>query len=145
GKECAMNNIHSALEFITRRDIAEEINLWPQIAARIERKDTVTMNPKLKLVWVVVLVLIVLLALSGVAYAVGNLFCYIPGVRIVEQSAPIRVLAEPVSVTRDGVTVAVTQATITGDKTSIVYRVLGVPHSAYSDREDVVGCISHEY
>ncbi|MGC1379243.1 MAG: hypothetical protein WA821_23635 [Anaerolineales bacterium] len=135
-----MNNIHSALESIARRDIPEQTNLWPQIAARIERKDTV-MNPKLKLVWTVALVLFVLLALSGVAYAVGNLLGYIPGVGLVEQGAPIRVLAEPVSVTREGVTVAVSQVTITGDKTIVVSRELGVPHSAYPENEAMGGCI----
>ncbi|HEX7393449.1 MAG TPA: hypothetical protein VF313_00840, partial [Anaerolineaceae bacterium] len=35
--------------------------------------------------------------------AVLQLFGYIPGVGIVDQSSPIRVLAEPVSVTRDGI------------------------------------------
>ena len=74
-----------------------------------------------------------------------KLFGYIPGVGIVDQSNPIRVLAEPVSVTRDGITVTVTSATLTGDRTQIVYRIFGVPGSAYPDREDVAGCWSREY
>ena len=69
-----------------------------------------------------------------------KLFGYIPGVGIVDQSNPIRVLAEPVSVTRDGITVTVTSATLTGDRTQIAYRIFGVPGSAYPDREDVAGC-----
>ncbi|MEA5078719.1 MAG: hypothetical protein VB013_09140 [Anaerolineaceae bacterium] len=74
-----------------------------------------------------------------------KLFGYIPGVGIVDQSNPIRVLAEPVSVTRDGITVTVTSATLTGDRTQIAYRIFGVPGSAYPDREDVAGCWSREY
>jgi len=74
-----------------------------------------------------------------------KLFGYIPGVGIVDQSNPIRVLAEPVSVTRDGITVTVTSATLTGDRTQIAYRIFGVPGSAYPDREDIVGCITQEY
>ena len=74
-----------------------------------------------------------------------KLLGYIPGVGVVDTSAPIRVLAEPVSVTRDGVTVTVTSATLTREKTQIVYRIFGVPSSAYPDREDVMGCVKREY
>ncbi len=45
--------------------------------------------------------------LSGVAYAIGRSLGYIPGTGIVEQGAPIRVLAEPVSLTRDGITLTI--------------------------------------
>jgi Tol biopolymer transport system component len=77
--------------------------------------------------------------------AVRGLFGYIPGVGIVDQSAPIRVLAEPVSVTRDEISITVTSATLTGDKTHIEYRIFGVPGSAYPDREDVIGCSKQPY
>lgn len=98
--------------------------------------------------WVATFVIAVLLAgilLIGpqrVLAAVRGLFGYIPGVGIVDRSAPIRVLAEPVSLTRDGVTVRVTQATLTGDRTQIVYQVFGVPRSAYPESEAVSGCIT---
>jgi len=69
-----MNKIHSALESIAHRDIPEETNLWPQIAARIERKDTVNMNPKLKLAWTVVLVLLGMILATTAAYAVYRYF-----------------------------------------------------------------------
>ena len=49
--------------------------------------------------------------------AVRQLFGYIPGVGIVDQSAPIRVLAEPVAVTRSGITLTVTEALLSADKT----------------------------
>jgi len=74
-----------------------------------------------------------------------KLIGYIPGVGIVDQSAPIRVLTGPVSVTRDGITVTVTSATLTGDRTQIAYRIFGVPGSAYPDSENVAGCWSREY
>jgi len=70
---------------------------------------------------------------------------YIPGVGIVDSSSPIRVLAEPVSQTREGVTITVTSATLTSDRTHLEYRIFGVPRSAYPDREDVIGCIQPEY
>jgi hypothetical protein len=77
--------------------------------------------------------------------AVLQLIGYIPGVGIVDQSVPIRVLAEPVSVTRDGISITVTSAVLTGDRTHIEYRIFGVPGSAYPTREDVVGCTQSEY
>ena len=70
---------------------------------------------------------------------------YIPGVGIVDESAPIRVLAEPVSVTRDGITITVTSATLTADRTQIAYRIFGLPASAYPTREDIEGCMPSEY
>jgi len=126
-------------------ELLKKSRLWRRLAARGERKDTVNMNPKLKLAWTIALVLLVLLAISGVAYAVGKMLGYIPGVGLVEQGAPIRVLAEPVSVTRDGVTVAVSQVTITSEKTIVIFRELGVPHSAYPESEAVAGCMGTAY
>jgi hypothetical protein len=101
-----------------------------------------------------VMAVVVLLLLTAGLFAVGpqrvlaafrQVFGYIPGVGIVEQNAPLRVLAEPVSVTRDGITITVTSATLTGDKTHIDYRIFGVPGSAYPNREDVIGCTQREY
>jgi WD40 repeat protein len=77
--------------------------------------------------------------------AMRGLFGYIPGVGIVDQSAPFRVLAEPVSVTRDGISITVTSALLTGEKTHIEYRIFGVPGSAYPNREDMMGCTTPEY
>ena len=77
--------------------------------------------------------------------AVRQLLGYIPGVGIVDQSAPIRVLAEPVSQTREGITITVTGATLTSDRTHIEYRIFGVPRSAYPDREDIHGCFESDY
>ncbi|MDK2980498.1 MAG: hypothetical protein PWQ55_845 [Chloroflexota bacterium] len=77
--------------------------------------------------------------------AVVRLFGYIPGVGIVDDSSPIRVLAEPVSVTRDGITITVSSATLTGDQTHIDYRIFGVPGSAYPRSESEPGCMQREY
>ncbi len=102
-------------------------------------------------VWVIA---IIILFLTAALFAIGpqrvlaafrQLFGYIPGVGIVNQSAPIRVLAEPVSITRDGITITVTSATLTGDRTHIDYRIFGIPASAYPGREDVTGCMQQAY
>ncbi len=102
--------------------------------------------------WVIGTVAFLLLA--GALAAIGpqrvlaafrQLFGYIPGVGIVDTSEPIRVLAEPVTIIREGISITVTSATLTGDQTHIEYRIFGVPGSAYPDREDVIGCIEQPY
>ena len=101
--------------------------------------------------WVTAMILILLAAglfaigPQKVLAAFSHLFGYIPGVGIVSQDTPIRVLAAPVSVTRDGITITVTSATLTADLTHIDFRIFGVPASAYPDREDVHGCWSQPY
>lgn len=72
--------------------------------------------------------------------AVRQLFGYIPGVGIVDQSAPIRVLAEPVVVTRSGITLTVTEALLSADKTVVVVNIKGVPQDAYPSNEGDAGC-----
>ena len=97
---------------------------------------------------VVLAVLVITTLIIGptrVYAAIRGLLGYIPGVGIVDQSAPIRVLAEPVSQTREGITITVTSAMLTADRTHVEYRIFGVPRSAYPDREDVHGCFESDY
>ncbi len=103
-------------------------------------------------VWLTLAVVIITLIITAwlvgpqrVLAAIRGLFGYIPGVGIVDQSLPIRVLAEPVNVTRDEISITVTTATLSKDKTHIEYRIFGVPASAYPSLEDVSGCITPEY
>jgi len=101
------------------------------------------------IVAIAILSLMIIVALvigpQQVYAAILQLLGYIPGVGIVDQSSPIRILAEPVSVTRDGISITVTSAVLTGDKTHIDFRIFGVPSSAYPDREDVMGCAQQPY
>ncbi len=102
--------------------------------------------------WTVLIVALLLLA-TGLAAggpqrvfaAVRQLLGYIPGVGVVDQSVQIRVLAEPVSLTRDGVTVSVNRATLTADRTQFDFGVSGVPLSAYPPGETVSDCVEREY
>ena len=48
------------------------------------------------------LALLTLLALTGVVYAIGKSLGYIPGIGVVNQDAPIRVLADPVTTSHNG-------------------------------------------
>jgi len=129
----------TALESVARRGVPENTNLWPRIAARIERKTIMqTLRAKPALLFLVLLLALTLL--TGVAYAIGKSLGYIPGIGLVDQSAPIRVLAEPVSVTRDGITLTVEQAILTADKTVVVYKVEGIPSEARPKGESGFAC-----
>ena len=69
-----------------------------------------------------------------------RLFGYIPEVGIVDQSSPIRVLAEPAYATRDGITLTVTDAVLTEQETIVLFTLEGVPWQALSHQENVPGC-----
>jgi hypothetical protein len=121
--------------------IPDDINLLPMVAARFEKKpfiQTLRTRPAL----VVLLLILALGLISGVAYAVGKSLGYIPGVGIIDQSAPLRVLAEPVTVAREGVIITVTEAVLSADKTVILVKVEGVPREAYPNDESI-GCMGN--
>lgn len=102
--------------------------------------------------WLATAVLLAALVISffaigpaRVAAAVQKLLGYVPGSGLVSTEAPLRVLAEPVEQTRDGVTITVSSALLSADKTQIEYRVFGILRSAYPDSESITGCMEHEY
>jgi len=122
----------------------------------IQRAGAKSRKPRpflgLRPAWTVALAILSLMIISTLVIgpqrvyaAVRQLFGYIPGVGIVDQSSPIRMLAEPVSVTRDGITVSVNQAVLNATETRLDFGVSGVPLSAYPIEEAVSGCIEREY
>lgn len=102
------------------------------------------MKTSLKFVAAVLLILVVaaasLLALPGNVTAMQRLLGFLPSAGLVDQSVPMRVLAEPVSHTREGITVTVSAAILSADKTLISFNVENVPWSARSNDERVAGC-----
>lgn len=131
-----------ALEAIARRGVPEDVDLLPNIAARLERRTFMT-TLRARPILLILTILLALTLLSGVAYAIGRLTGFIPGIGFVETSA-LRVLAEPVAVTRDGITVSIEQVVLSADKTVVVYKVEGIPADAYSNGENTgVSSYSH--
>ena len=72
-----------------------------------------------------ILAFLALLLLTGVAYAIGRLTGYIPGIGFVQKDS-LRVLAEPVSQTRDGITVSIEQVVVDPERTIIIYKTEGL-------------------
>jgi len=134
--------LQQALEGIAARQIPETTNLWPRLAERLEERKSLMQNLRARPALALFILLLALALLTGAAYAVGKSLGYLPGVGIIDQSAPIRVLAEPVSMTREGITVTVKQAALTADQTVVVYTVENVPWEARPHTENVHGCFA---
>ena len=95
-----MNNesIRKSLEAIARQAIPDNTNLWPGLAARLERKDMRSMNLKWRLGWTILLVLLGLFALTGVAYAFYRYFNNDAGLQSVSNAgllATVNATAQP--------------------------------------------------
>lgn len=106
-----------------------------QLRQRVERARTKQAVPErisfMKLVQTrplaaILIALLALVILSGVAYAIGKVTGYIPGVGLVNQSVSLRILAEPVVVERDGITVTVNQVVADLDHTFVAYTLEGI-------------------
>ncbi len=124
-----------------------------QLNSKIRASSAPRMRPlQLRPAWIALIVLAAAIVLTALiigpdkVYAeMRRLLGYIPGVGLVDEGAPIRVLAEPVEQTRDGVTITVTSAVLSSDRTHLEYRVFGVPRSANPTDENVTGCLTNEY
>ncbi len=79
--------------------------------------------------FVILLAFLALLLLTGVAYAIGRLTGFIPGVGFVQKDA-LRVLAEPVSKTREGITVSIEQVFADPERTIVIYKTEGLTIAA---------------
>ena len=123
------------LDVVAGDQVPKDLDLAPNIMARIQKRKGFRMQPRTKFVSAALLVAIVLVVLfytvPGMAAAIGRWFGYVPGVGLVREGQ-IRVLAEPVSVTRDGVTVTVDQVVLDPERTALVYSVEGIPSAARS-------------
>jgi hypothetical protein len=134
------DRIKDAFERIARRDVPDDLNLWPSIAVRLDRRNALLHSYRTRPLTLVLIVVLILLMLTGIAYAIGNLLGFIPGVGIIDQGVPLRILDNSTTETRDGITITVERAVLSGDKTVVIYSVEGIPSNAYPEREEFPGC-----
>ncbi len=142
-------------------DLEKELNEYysspeprPEFVARLERglhsklkeqEQKKMFGRSAKLKWgfglaFAALIIGLLVTSPTVVTAMKKLFGYIPGVGVVETSSPLRVLAEPVSQTRDGITVTVQESVASADKTVIIFTIENIPIDKLSHQEDQPGC-----
>ena len=116
------------LDSLARDHMADSIDLAPRVLTRIQRGNHFTMKPKTlfaAILFALMLFASLFFVAPGVAAAIQGWFGYVPGLGLV-RAGQIRVLAGPVSVTRDGVTVTVENALLNSEKTLITYKVDGI-------------------
>ena len=138
------NRPFEVLDDIARDYIPDRTDLVPQVAARLKRVSPMMTLRARPLVAFLIAVL-VLLALSGAAYALGRALGYFPGLGLVPQDGQFRVLPAPVSQTRDGITVTITQAISNADQMSVMLNVENVPaeKQSFQISPDRKTCASH--
>jgi hypothetical protein len=117
---------HDILDSAASDSLVHHTDLWPNISARLERKSPM-MTLRTRPLVAMLIAFLILLALSGVVYALGRSLGYMPGIGIVDQSVPIRVLAEPVSVRKQDISVTVSEVVADLTRTFLSYRVEGLP------------------
>jgi hypothetical protein len=128
------NRMMDALEAIARRGVPENTNLWPNISARLGERKSLMQTIRTRPLLMIIIIILALLILTGVVYAVGMATGYIPGVGFVNPSAPIRVLAEPVSQTQAGITVTIEQVIVDSERTVVIYRTEGLTIQAANSK-----------
>ena len=104
----------------------DDMNFMPGILTRIENGKSIRGIIRTRPVMAIFIAILALLLLSGFVYALGRSLGYLPGVGIVDQSVPIRVLAEPIVMKRDGVTVTVIQVVTNAESTFVAYALDGI-------------------
>ena len=107
------------------------IDLTSRILSRVKKEKVNTMKWKFALtgIFTLAVILAILFAIPSVATAMKRLFGYIPNVGLVENDTPLRVLAEPAEIKREGTTISVTQGVVDLQQTIIIYQVENMPVS----------------
>lgn len=124
--------LQEALLSIARQGIPDDINLWPAIAAQVKRKILI-MRLRTQPAFILLVLLVALALLTSVAYAIGRLTGFLPGAGFVETST-LRVLAEPVVVTRLGISVSIEQVVADSERTIIIYKTEGMTIEAANSK-----------
>jgi len=126
-------------------------NLEKRLRARLIDKELNNMTEKSetrrfnRLAWGAGFLLIVLLlglvfTSPTVVSAMKRLFGYVPDVGLVEQASSLRMLAEPVSQTREGITITITEAVLSAEKTVIAFTYENVSADISMQPEDINTC-----
>lgn len=122
-------NYRDILDSATRPHIPDDLNLFPRVAARLNQRKTFMQTLRSRPALAIILAFLALLLLTGVVYAIGRLTGYIPGIGFVQKDS-LRVLAEPVSQTQDGITVSIEQVFADSERTIIIYKTEGLTIAA---------------
>lgn len=96
-------------------------------------KPRFVLKPAWALAIVLLAALLIILSAPTVATALKQLFGYVPGLGLVETVPQMRVLAEPVSLRRDGITLTLNEVIAYQDHVELSYSVAGIPAAGHFD------------
>jgi len=123
----------------------EKVDLWPRVMDGLNKKRLIQRKPLSRVttrVALPVLIMLVLLTISLILIgperalaALRGLLGYIPGIGLVDEAGGLRVLAAPVTLERDGITVTVEQALLDSERTVVIYQADGIPAEMYPRSE----------
>ena len=105
--------IKEALDSIARRNVPDDIDTWPLIASRFERRS-LAQALRARPVLLIVVLLLSLALLSGAVYAIGRLAGFVPGFGFA--TGEVYVLDEPVELVQNGITLRLEGAVYDGSK-----------------------------
>ncbi len=125
--------LKAALQHIADRGVPDSVDLWPRLKPRLTQPQSLIGALKARPVLAVLIVVLVLILLTGAAYAIGLITRYVPGIGFV-QINNLRVLSQPVSQSRQGVTVAIMQVTADADRTVVIYKTEGLTIQAANSK-----------
>jgi len=115
---------------VAKDQIPEGLDLAPQILSRIEKGKGKNMQRRMKTLIPAAVILLglamVTITVPAVANTLRRWIGYVPGFGLVND-ASLRRLAEPVSVTKEKVTLTVEQVTASSNKTLVKYSLKGLP------------------
>jgi hypothetical protein len=122
--------------------------LYSDLMEQAHRKAQAAHRPLyLRPAWIALFSILLFLALTvliagpqRVAAEMRKLLGYIPNFGVVEQAAPLRILQEPVSLTREGITATVTGAVLSSDKTVLLFEVKDVPAEVFPHDRNTPSC-----
>lgn len=130
-----MSDLNPSPDFEEKvRKAMQTPNANPEFANRLRNelvRRPVKMKPRftLKPAWVMAAVMALSVFTIGaprLAAAFGKMFGYVPEVGLVETTNGLRMLAEPISSTRDGVTITITNVFAYPDRIELQYEVSGI-------------------
>jgi len=133
-----MSDFNPSPEFEEKVRRAMEVpDAAPEFVNRLQnelarRPVKMTSRFTLKPAWTFALALVALTMIASAPAAVNalkRLLGYVPDVGLVENTGSLRMLAEPVTVTRDGVMLTITHAWVYQDHVELTYTVQGVGES----------------
>ena len=139
-----MHDIHPSNQFEDLiREAVHEPDARPEFVSRLHSelsKMPIRSQPRLAVqtAWAIgfaVLLIVVALSTPSVANALKQLFGFIPGIGLVEQAEQLRVLQNPVSITRDGITLTIEQVIADKNSVELAYSVSGIPTGILRSQE----------